>query len=295
MPLDPERRNPFLKFFHTDWQADEALQECSLAARGLWLEMILYMHKAEPYGHLLINGRVPTNDDLMRRVRPRSKKEFTTALAELRENRVYSVTDNGVIFCRRMVRAADRVRTSRENGQLGGAFGHLGGRPAKAKKSDDQTPTITPSETPNVTPTKTPLEARSQKLEARSQKLDRGGRDKRPIFTGQRLTVFAWFLDKAERILGPHFEDFDIHEWFYAVDKAAVASGAVIPQRDNGAWLETQLMTEIRRRRLPTVSATPSENPYESYPTAWTCKVCGEIHEGTQEQGRTRPCLKKAS
>ncbi len=37
---------------------------CSIAARGLWLEMLLLMARATPYGHLLVNGASPTDNQL---------------------------------------------------------------------------------------------------------------------------------------------------------------------------------------------------------------------------------------
>jgi len=78
---------------------------------------------------------------------------------------------------------------------------------------------------------------------------------KRPIFTGQRLTVFEWFLDRAEQTLGTKLlNEFDIHEWFFTLDTAAAKSEMVIPQRDNGAWLTEQLVSEATRRGLPVAS-----------------------------------------
>lgn len=80
----------------------------------------------------------------------------------------------------------------------------------------------------------------------------RDGRSKRPIFTGQRIVVFEWFLERAEKILGAkQLDDFDIHEWFFALDAQAVAAQMVIPDRDNGAWLASQLVAEAQRRGLP--------------------------------------------
>lgn len=38
--------DPWLKFYPTDWRSDPALKMCSLAARGLWIEMIALMHEA---------------------------------------------------------------------------------------------------------------------------------------------------------------------------------------------------------------------------------------------------------
>src|SRR6185503_14704141 len=73
-------------------------------------------------------------------------------------------------------------------------------------------------------------------------------RSKRPIFTGQRLTVFEWMLDNLTRMLGPHTEAFDLHSWFFELDEQAMKHGLVIPARDGGAWLERQTLAEAKRR-----------------------------------------------
>ena len=50
------RKLPWMKFYPADWRADPALRMCSLAARGLWMEMLSIMHEADPRGSLLINS-----------------------------------------------------------------------------------------------------------------------------------------------------------------------------------------------------------------------------------------------
>lgn len=76
-------------------------------------------------------------------------------------------------------------------------------------------------------------------------------RSKRPIFTGQRLTVFEWQMENHAQILGPYTESFDLHEWYFALDAAMNRTNQVIPKRDGGAWLESQLLAECHRRGLP--------------------------------------------
>lgn len=81
-------------------------------------------------------------------------------------------------------------------------------------------------------------------------------RSKRPIFTGQRLTVFEWQLDDCIRTLGKHLDAFDLHAWFSELDVGAVAKGLVIPKRDGGAWLQAQLVAEAQKRGIPLQLAT---------------------------------------
>lgn len=83
-------------------------------------------------------------------------------------------------------------------------------------------------------------------------------RSKRPIFTGQRLTVFDWMLDDLARMLEPHTEDFDLHEWFFELDRKCVETGEIPPLRDGGEWLKAVTLREAQRRGLPLrVAVTP--------------------------------------
>lgn len=81
-------------------------------------------------------------------------------------------------------------------------------------------------------------------------------RSKRPMFTGQKLTVFEWMLDDCVKTLGNYLPDFDLHEWFFQLDKQAFDANLVIPRRDNGEWLVSQLVSEAQRRGIPLVVAT---------------------------------------
>lgn len=81
-------------------------------------------------------------------------------------------------------------------------------------------------------------------------------RSKRPIFTGQRVTVFEWMRNECRKTLGPHFDTFDIDEWFHILDAQTVAAEVVVPKRDGGQWLQAQLVAEAQRRGLALRMAT---------------------------------------
>lgn len=111
--------NPWLKFHPQDWRADERLRLCSLAARGLWLEMMCIMHRSEKYGFLLIAGKTPTDTQLAFQVGT-TPDEVVQLLAELRAAEVYSATSSGVIYSRRMVRDEKKSKINAKNGKKGG-------------------------------------------------------------------------------------------------------------------------------------------------------------------------------
>jgi len=80
-------------------------------------------------------------------------------------------------------------------------------------------------------------------------------RSKRPIFKGTRFVVFEWQLDDLRKMLGPHVDAFDLHEWFFTLSAKADAANIVIPQRDGGKWLYEQTLQEAIRRGLPVAIA----------------------------------------
>lgn len=91
---------------------DPAVRACQLAAKGLWWEMILLMSQSPRYGYLLLSsGEPPSIDQLTIMVGGRSVEEVKGLLSELERNGVPSLTEDGVYFCRRMVREeAERAR-----------------------------------------------------------------------------------------------------------------------------------------------------------------------------------------
>lgn len=110
---------PWLKWYPTDWRADAGLRQCSMAARGLWIELLGYMHEAEPYGFFLINGRKPTNAEIGRLVGIHHNA-VTPLVTELVTHGVTGVAFDGVMFSRRMVRDHQKALKNKENGYKGG-------------------------------------------------------------------------------------------------------------------------------------------------------------------------------
>lgn len=146
----------WMKFWPQDWQSDTSLRMCGLAARGLWIECIAIMHRAEPYGHLVINNARPTDKQLAAIVGS-TEKEVSRLLAELQEAGVFSVTADGIIVSRRMVRDHAKSEEGRE----------AVGRRWSMKGSDDENaaaPNTPPNRSLNTKPNGGPcsLEAEAE-------------------------------------------------------------------------------------------------------------------------------------
>lgn len=103
---------PWVKWKFEDWRGDPRLRMCSLAARGLWADLLAYMHEGEPYGHFTIDGKVPELQDVARLVGAPAK-DVRQAYAELERHGVFSRTAEGVPYSRRLVRDREMADVGR--------------------------------------------------------------------------------------------------------------------------------------------------------------------------------------
>src|SRR4051794_27136205 len=113
-------KRPAFQWYPGDHRRDTALQACSFEARALWREMIDLMHDGEPYGHLTAGG-VPVDPSTIARLVGKSLGFIVKLIEELESRRVFSRTDTGVIYSRRMVKD-EHLRTVRaHSGRMGGS------------------------------------------------------------------------------------------------------------------------------------------------------------------------------
>lgn len=110
---------PWMKFNCAAWRGNPELRMCSLAARGLWIDMISYMHEGTPYGHMTIKGIAPTLDEIASLV-GRPVNEVRKAMAELETKQIFSRGETGTIYSRRMVRDNEKAIADSERGKRGG-------------------------------------------------------------------------------------------------------------------------------------------------------------------------------
>ena len=115
-------KRPAFQFYPGDWLHDAALRLCSVGARGTWIDMLSIMHQGSEYGYLKVNGQAISPPSLAR-VIGATVEETQGWLNELEHVGVFSRTDDGVIYSRRMVKD-EALREIRANG------GKMGGNPA---------------------------------------------------------------------------------------------------------------------------------------------------------------------
>lgn len=119
-------KRPSFQFYPSDWLRDTALRSCSTGARGLWMDMICFMHEGSPYGHLKVGDKVILAFNLSRMV-GETLDVVEGWLDELSTAGVYETTDEGVIYSKRMIRD-ENLR------QIRAAGGSKGGNPALMDK-----------------------------------------------------------------------------------------------------------------------------------------------------------------
>lgn len=118
---------------------DLALRSCSVATRGLWMDLLCLMWDGSPRGYLRVQGRPLVERDIAR-LTGVPAKVVRAAMAELDANEVASRAEDGALYSRRMVRdaavAAARAaggEAGAEHGQKGAQHGVKGGRPPQQK------------------------------------------------------------------------------------------------------------------------------------------------------------------
>ena len=102
-----EDGRPATLWFWDDWFSSFDVRACSLAARGLWMDMLGIMARSEIMGTLTINGKQIDGTTLARIVGI-SEAEIQGPLSELEDNRVFSRLPDSTIINRRMFNESQR-------------------------------------------------------------------------------------------------------------------------------------------------------------------------------------------
>ena len=111
---------PSFQFYPNDWRGDVGLKLCSLAAKGLWIDMLCIMWVAPRRGCLTeANGKQIPAKGLAKLVGSTEAK-VKRALSELEAHNVYSTLDDETIYNRRMLRVWKLSLTRAEAGRKGG-------------------------------------------------------------------------------------------------------------------------------------------------------------------------------
>jgi len=110
---------PAMMFYPGDWLKDPAIRAVSLAARGLWIDMLCLMHESPRRGYLQHVSGKPVTAEQLARMTGCSTDEVSRLLQELEDAGVFSCTEHGVIYSRRMVRDEHIRQIRSEAGRKG--------------------------------------------------------------------------------------------------------------------------------------------------------------------------------
>lgn len=139
-------KRPAFQFYPGDWLRDPGVRSISFAARGLWTDMLCLMHESDRRGYLQLNGK-PVNAEQLARMTGGSTDDVSRLLQELEDSGVFSRSDHGMIYSRRMVRDERKREKCAEAGKRGGnptLKGHPKGRP-KGESNRKPTPSSSTS------------------------------------------------------------------------------------------------------------------------------------------------------
>lgn len=111
----------YAKFFWQDWVGDDELALCSMRARGTWMCLLVIAARSTTPGHVLLGGKKPSLTDLRQAMRcpPDFTDEHLQAdIDELSSRGVCSLSREGIVISRRMVRDAQKSRSRASGGRV---------------------------------------------------------------------------------------------------------------------------------------------------------------------------------
>lgn len=137
-------KRPAFQFYPGDWRRDAALRSCSIAARGLWADLLCLMHDGEPYGHLSVNSH-PLSDAQAASMVGVTPAQYRKLLGELESAGVSSRSESGVLYSRRMVRDEHIRNVRAESGKKGGNPALLVNQPDNQTTKQIEKQNLTPA------------------------------------------------------------------------------------------------------------------------------------------------------
>jgi hypothetical protein len=227
---------PSLQFYPDDWLSETGLKMCSLAAKGLWIDMLCHMFKSEKRGQLIVNGKVPTMQEVGKLVSI-GEAEAKQLVDELLSYGVCESTETSILYNRRMVRD-EQIRQSKiEAGRKGGVSKRV-----KKSKSKTQAEPGSPTPTPTPTPASTPASSSNDTLRT-SINLEKVFNQETPTNPAGELTYLFINTCATKETQKPNQVMACVESTLedYSFDQIKAAIKKVGPQARSWAWIRTEL------------------------------------------------------
>ena len=117
----PKSRDPYIKWWPSDFMASIDLRKESFEIQGLWLNLFNIMqHSGEPFGHLALKGKKISVGDLTILCLKTDEKNVEILLKQIIEKGLFDVTPDGILFCRRLLRDKRLKEIRTKAGKKGG-------------------------------------------------------------------------------------------------------------------------------------------------------------------------------
>ena len=133
------REKPYLPLYVQDFLTDEKLIECSAESTGVYIRLMCIMHKAEPYGTILLKQKDKQTSSTIKnfackllRQMPYTIEIIERSLQELMTENVLTL-DGDILFQKRMVEDGKLSDIKAEAGRKGGDATQSALHGAKAK------------------------------------------------------------------------------------------------------------------------------------------------------------------
>lgn len=147
---------PAFLFYPRDWLIDPELCRCTVAARGVLMDVLCLMFESNPRGILQTNGTAWTLQEVARALRGPYRQNLKL-LGELVKKAALGLTDSGALYSRRMVKDEERRQQDAARQRNHRASGHA---PVTGMSHGKTSGLHTPGNA-NVTPPVTGLSHRS--------------------------------------------------------------------------------------------------------------------------------------
>lgn len=247
-----ERRGFF--FDVAKWRGSRAVGRMSFTERGVYFEMMLEQWEKQS---------IPDDAGAVAEsiaVTEAQVADVVAAWATVRRKFVTSKHSPGRIYNIELENTRRRQRAFYKSKQVAGS---RGGKASAAKRQ--KTHDLVLNDRAAVLEQCSTVVNRIDQISIEKSRSETSGavdaRSKRPIYQSDRFVVFEWQLDDLGRMLGSHFDTFDLHAFFDRLSQQSRSQGLVIPRADTWAWLQAQVLAEAKRRGLPIAGAVGTPPP----------------------------------
>jgi hypothetical protein len=153
----------YIPLYVSDWRGNAKLARCSMAAHGVWINLLCIMADADECGVLVVDGEVWGDEEIVG-VIGGNRKVVLNALNELRVRKVLRQRkSDGAYYSSRLMREGRRIRKRSESARMAAEarWGHADAMRTQCDRNADALPTQC-VEDADAMPTRTRVRTRTR-------------------------------------------------------------------------------------------------------------------------------------